>query len=313
MEEYPVQKFLVPLLKHFGPGLERLGLSSPTDGDLDQLQQVCAENCRGLQHLATSYQEDLRGDLRKDMTISSIIRFFKRPGLKSLSMDGYLYLHDTKAILDALVDCHSQTVEQVDMLDCGSSLDVLKRLFVECKKLKRLWVMDRPTGSVDNQVRYYFQDNVNNYFIGPTWQCLEMRELCVHLNSYQNGHGRVVGQIGRMIKLETLGIGYNDPNLLPIPKRDRGPGCLAELRQLKNLKQLRHLFLMSEFWHSMGQAEVEFMIQHWPNLEKITFGFFPETLQEIRREPHWQWLKRNKPHIQYTWWSDHHNYIAQQL
>jgi len=252
MEEYPVQKFLVPLLKHFGPGLERLGLSSPTDGDLDQLQRVCAENCSGLQHLATSYQ----GDLKKDMNISSVIRCFKRPSLKSLSMDGYPHLHDTRAILDALVDCHSHTVEQVDMLHCGATLDVLRRLFVECKKLKRLWVMDSPKGSVDNQIRYYFQDNANNYITGPTWQCLEMTELCIHLNLYQNGHGRVVGEIGRMIKLETLGIGYNDTDLLPIPERDQGPGCLAELRQLKNLKRLRHLLLMLEFWLSMGQAEV---------------------------------------------------------
>ncbi|KAK3805033.1 MAG: hypothetical protein J3Q66DRAFT_423572 [Benniella sp.] len=74
----------------------------------------------------------------------------------------------------------------------------------------------------------------------------------------------VYAQIGRLDKLEELGLGYilAGSAMMDLTLEE---GWLAELA---GLKKLRHFHLLTDLWTSMGQAEVEFMVSNWPKLEK---------------------------------------------
>lgn len=141
------------------------------------------------------------------------------------------------------------------------------------------------------------------------WCCPDLREFCLCYNPRDDAVQRsLYRQLGRLVKLEVLGIGCGKPSI-PMIQIDMtlDRGMLAELY---DLKQLRHLFLMTELWSEMQQFEVEFMDRNWPCLEKVTFGFKREPLADIVRQPHWQWLKKQRPWIRFTYWSDSSSSIA---
>ncbi|KAF9363855.1 hypothetical protein BGX34_003188, partial [Mortierella sp. NVP85] len=236
-------------------------------------------------------------------------------------------------------------LEAVDIRDVSVSVEFLN-LIVRLNTLKRLWISMPITG-----------DDIPIIQPFPTkeWSCLDLRELCYCFNRYQGeDYTRELfyKQLGRLVKLEVLGIGYAEKVTVSLysnrPIRFRGPvdapspvGVLSELINrgqlvpprdlqdpvdtpppptlvewlagLSRLKELRHLFLITDLWCGMTQDDVQFMDSNWPQLERITFGFRKAKLAEIVSQPHWQWLKERRPWIQYSYWSDNSSYIAKNL
>jgi hypothetical protein len=249
---------------------------------------------------------------------------------------------------------HDRDLEEVDIMDVSVSVEFLN-LIVRLNNLKRLWISMPVTGH---------NIPIIQPFSTKEWSCLDLRELCYCFNRYQGeDYTRELfyKQLGRLVKLEILGIGcveqdtvYIQPNR-PIPFRgpvdtpspgllsgliNRGarllvqgqmvpsrdfqdpvdtpppppPPTLVEwLAGLSRLKELRHLFLMTDLWYGMTRDDVQFMDSNWPQLERITFGFRKAQLAEIVSQPHWKWLKERRPWIQYSYWSDNTSYIAKNL
>jgi hypothetical protein len=117
--------------------------------------------------------------------------------------------------------------------------------------------------------------------------------------------GLVYERIGHLVKLETLCLGYGDCQDYRNVDWEESRFATYDLtlrhgwlEELSELKELRHFIMDSFFWEGMHQAEVEFMDTHWPRLEKISFGI--SNWEKITKEPHWQWLQKRRPHLQYA-------------
>jgi hypothetical protein len=106
-------------------------------------------------------------------------------------------------------------------------------------------------------------------------------------------------QIGSLSKLESLSL--NGDTVVDGPKGQSHNNDLTLehgwLQKLEGLKELKHFHMATDFWHEMGQAEVEFMDAQWPKLESIEFSC--QDLEEIVVKPHWRWLKERRPHLEY--------------
>ncbi|CAO3566683.1 unnamed protein product [Mortierella alpina] len=124
---------------------------------------------------------------------------------------------------------------------------------------------------------------------------------------------RVYTQLGQLVVLETLALSMDqrwyvkeDANVadwaLTLSEWDLtlSKGWLAELSALKNLRSLQ---LGTDYWSRMGQAEVEFMDAHWPLLGDIGFKLEKSELQDLVKQPHWQWLQQKRPHLRLTTFS----------
>ncbi|KAF9940954.1 hypothetical protein BGZ67_006192, partial [Mortierella alpina] len=110
---------------------------------------------------------------------------------------------------------------------------------------------------------------------------------------------RAYSQIGRLQNLQVLALGVGesghsqDDTSHPVWDLTLSKGWLAELMGLRNL---RELYLRTNLWVRIGQAEVEFMDAHWPFLSSITFQS-DHMLQELVDRPHWRWLRERRPNL----------------
>ncbi|KAF8975345.1 hypothetical protein BGZ46_009195 [Entomortierella lignicola] len=220
---------------------------------------------------------------------------------------------DDENLIETLLRLHSKTLENVEFLQCITATN-LGSVLTQCRKLKRLWTTiyspDCKGVGLDYEV-----------IISYPWVCLGLKELCIMLGKRDveiseddyyyrhfdsDGHADMVGkkvyaQIGRLVNLETLGIGHD----VSVEAEDE-PACDCDLTlkhgylgQLRRLRKLRHLYMVTDFWTYMGQAEVEFMYKYWPLLKKITFGEANSTA-DLKNKPHWQWLQKKRPNLQYA-------------
>ncbi|CAO3566682.1 unnamed protein product [Mortierella alpina] len=112
---------------------------------------------------------------------------------------------------------------------------------------------------------------------------------------------KVFSQIGRLACLEVLALGakhclWREGESLLTSQWDLtlSRGHLGELSGLRNL---RHLHMRTDYWSKMGQAEVEFMDAEWPLLGDISFGLEKGEVQDVVKQPHWQWLHQKRPHL----------------
>ncbi|KAF9947046.1 hypothetical protein BGZ72_010910 [Mortierella alpina] len=200
--------------------------------------------------------------------------------------------HAPRMMLSELVKHHHTTLEVLDLIEPHElfSRD-LQRVLSQCKHLKRFSVIG--TDDMASMSGIAFRD-----ISSSDWVCTELRELCVTLNRCRSrgdafgGLGeeeqqddprvwlaasttkRVYQQIGRLGKLEVLEIDIDRTPRTKAKEHDYvwdltlSKGYLNEMVGLKNLKSLR---LRADFWSEMGQAEVEFMHEHWPLLNEIIF------------------------------------------
>ncbi|CAO3566661.1 unnamed protein product [Mortierella alpina] len=110
----------------------------------------------------------------------------------------------------------------------------------------------------------------------------------------------VYTQIGRLEKLEVLALDIDRSDYTGARERDYAwdltlsKGWLRELAGLKNLKSLS---LQADFWSKMGQAEVEFIAEHWPLLREISLK---RRASSWPTQAHWLWLLDRRPHLRFS-------------
>jgi hypothetical protein len=319
--------FLCTLLKSHLPNIERFYLdkiSSFDDGmePTETFRDAIAQGCPKLQHVEFVWT-------RVNPSIKEVLKgvILGCKGLKSFSGNSFEDTHTIGGFhgFKTLLDCHSKTLEVVDLRDCENvaSRDIA-RLFHECRNLRRARI-EPPGFSQDTFL--HLEDMVNK-----EWICHDLKELHIFMtrrfsNSDDDEHilsGRpendssegsdradnearnrrlikkAFGQIGQLSKLKTLRIESDVTSTIPFDNMDLAldHGGLSELA---GLKRLRHFDITGGLWLGVGQAEVEFMHAHWPQLEKVTFGFC-NSVSRLVEEPHWQWLQARRPCLKYSPW-----------
>ncbi|KAF9959992.1 hypothetical protein BGZ72_008191 [Mortierella alpina] len=216
-------------------------------------------------------------------------------------------------IISELVSVHFNTLQEFALIKCChmSSHDQ-QEILSRCKQLKRFWVVDG---------RYsWIGINLPDICRGD-WVCSELTELGLTLNRLPRDQGvldaadenaqsmavaakRPFEQIARLQKLEVLALdintGYNSEARADDHAWDLtlSKGWLGELTGLKNL---RSLSLPAGVWSMMSQAEVEFMLKHWPLLNEVTLRGKPSGYNSSwRLGSHWQWLVNQRPQLRFS-------------
>ncbi|KAF9570102.1 hypothetical protein EC968_002272 [Mortierella alpina] len=111
---------------------------------------------------------------------------------------------------------------------------------------------------------------------------------------------RIYIQIGRLEKLEELTLDIDRSNGTWQFTSDYEFNLTLSkgwLGKMAGLKKLRKLWLLADFWSAMGQAEVEFIYEHWPLLREIAFAC---DIAPIHAMPHWQWLLNKRPLLRFV-------------
>ncbi|KAK3823069.1 MAG: hypothetical protein J3Q66DRAFT_424637 [Benniella sp.] len=319
-------EFVCMLLILYLPNLERFHIPNIGEGGfmvMEDFEVAVAHGCPKLQHLWCSYNENDYSN----RAINGIIQGCKQWGLKSfycenmnehMDYSDYNYSPDDHFIMEALVNNHSGTLEEVELANCRMIRGCdLVELF-SCRNLKKAKIHQSSTGSAAMQ----FQD--------VRFGCHDLKELQMTLAQPETtlnpgdygpekdevykfvaAHERVEAwmrgraseaytQIGSLSKLETLSLRFKEWDGVTLMLMNSGYDLTLKrgwLRQLVGLKELKHFHMAADFWSEMGRAEVEFMDAQWPKLEKIEFSC--SDLKAIVEKPHWQWLQKRRPSLRY--------------
>ncbi|KAF9572399.1 hypothetical protein EC968_009973 [Mortierella alpina] len=222
-------------------------------------------------------------------------------------------------IIDTLLDCHAETLEELEFPGCIllESVD-LRAILTECRRLRRLWVWPDSFG----QCMLEFVDASSE-----EWACSGLTELSLSLGRATRAFDEPIraseeeereiehdlarqtyARIGRLDRLTALALGSDGGRHTAKDQKafewdlTVSRGWLTELAGLKRLKTL---YLPSRnFWARMGQEEVEFMLAEWPELELIGLGGIEaEDVWEWKDLPHWRWLTRERPWLRLVYYS----------
>ncbi|CAO3566659.1 unnamed protein product [Mortierella alpina] len=108
---------------------------------------------------------------------------------------------------------------------------------------------------------------------------------------------RVYTQIGLLEKLEVLALDIDRNGNTGAKEQDYAWDLTLSkgwLRELAGLKNLKSLILHADFWSKMGQAEVEFIDEHWPLLRTIRLEGGASSWPT---QAHWLWLRKRRPYL----------------
>jgi len=108
---------------------------------------------------------------------------------------------------------------------------------------------------------------------------------------------RVYTQIGRLEKLEVLALDIDRNGNTGAKEQDYAWDLTLSkgwLRELAGLKNLKSLILHADFWSNMGQAEVEFIDEHWSSLREISLE---RRASSWPTQAHWLWLRKRRPYL----------------
>ncbi|KAG0002314.1 hypothetical protein BGZ80_005993 [Entomortierella chlamydospora] len=318
---YPLS-FVEPLLKdHLSnierltiPMLDRYGNNDEGDEDPEAIQameEAIHGLCPKLQHLTIMF-DDSNHDISY---LRLFISEFNHGGIGLKSYRAYNQDDDTYFdTLETLIDYHFDTLEEVELIDCVvARSENLQYIFTCCKNLRRFWATPGDGGSVELSFADISREE---------WVCLEMRELRLNLilddtnNVSYDKAGvasmakKAYARIGQLVKLEKLSLGcYFDRYVAAGYQLSRNDLTLKHgfLAELAGLSKLRHFHMFTDFWSKMGKAEVKFIHEHWTCLERITFGEDNIVSRAALDQPHWRWLKEQRPGLIFDY-DDYDNY-----
>ncbi|KAG0245768.1 hypothetical protein B0O80DRAFT_499157 [Mortierella sp. GBAus27b] len=308
---YPIN-FLLTLSTCL-PNLERFQVPKICDGDhaiydLKPFADVTAEACPKLRHI------DFRmfsGEYGFYCIAMNIVIACKDRGLKSFrgpAFDATVYQSDSRGLLKMLVDYHFKTLEDVVLVASGNNPGQnLGDLLSKCRNLRRVTV---EPGYRISPCIYFDEKDLEE------WVCWDLKELRFVLTQSlstqkgleeqtarrNEGARKMYGQIGRLVKLETLCLGtkMGEGSTLEVGSESDLSLKSGWLSRLAGLKKLRNFGMGKGFWTRVGQAEVEFMDAQWPNLDRILFQV--QEISEITKEPHWKWLQKRRPKLEFCQW-----------
>ncbi|KAF9347089.1 hypothetical protein BGX26_001402 [Mortierella sp. AD094] len=335
---YP-PSFLINLFSSRVPNVERLGAFSIQHGQniSSKLERAIASGCPKLQHILSPTYNSL------DREMTSIRAMYRACsnglGLKSFYARMFSdedNFENGQSMIETFVEQNSETLEVFD-IPYSYAVDSkhLQSILSSCKNLKRYCGYNNK----DGHVAFAFKD-----IVSKEWACRDLKELCIQLNRrdrrldydikedderFQDGGYNptpqefgemnkmakdVYAQIGRLSELEGLAICCDEDELWDDIEEAFKQDLTLEngwLKELVGLKELKHFQMMTNFWSCMGQAEVEFMHENWPCLERVTFGYgWSSSGNHVWEEPHWQWLKSQRPSLEYGYdFDDEYNLV----
>ncbi|KAK3823054.1 MAG: hypothetical protein J3Q66DRAFT_330752 [Benniella sp.] len=305
---YP-RDFLFPFLRSHVPHLERLGIPLiHRKYNVQDLKDAILEGCPKLQHIVSNNFLGYEGG---KCALFDVVRYCIPSGLRSFRGSFHDVLFKgagSRDLVETLLEYHATTLEQFELLDHeGVSSVHINSVLAKCRRLRELRI-DACERGIRNSWRaaITYRDAASG-----VWICHDIEVLYLRLDPIvtvlvadtiqdtvdQKGK-ETYAQIGRLVKLEELGLGctVSGPVMKDLTLEN---GWLAELA---GLKELRHFHMLTDFWTSMGQAEIEFMVANWPKLERISIDLEEDYSSEVEEfsKPHWQWLEEKRPYIVLT-------------
>jgi hypothetical protein len=304
---YPMD-FLIQLFRSHVPHLERFRMPTVHGQickfDLQILEESMTAGCPKLQHLSSSPW--LLSD-HSDAFIAAIYSCARTRGLKSYI--GYRYdegYPETSPVLMNLMAYHAETLEEIEFQECMhvNSPSILS-IVTTCRNLRTLRVCPE----------YKWMASLRYQDVYLEWVCRDLTvldllvdrnviapegeiEIEVMIQSAQ----RFFAQVGRLTKLEELSLGgkwvlgFEMEQQVSYDLTLQG-GWLGELA---GLKQLKHLWMYTDYWSFMNERDVEFMDTKWPKLEKISFGCGDGYDRNVLQKDLWEGLKEMRPFIVYA-------------
>ncbi|KAF9946287.1 hypothetical protein BGZ72_000467 [Mortierella alpina] len=303
--------FVKPLLESCLPQLQILNVPSIEAEDLSELVDVVRDHCPNVCELNLAH---LRSVMAPRSMVAQVVRLLK----VCKDLRGYHgYIHNSndspQALIQALLQ-HASTMESLFLseemdssafADLISGMPALRKLVVSHlvsvdvkgaislpwapHHLRRLEITvrikDTTLDFVKSQ-RLHLDPELNpglpggvlkdedlaymamRKFFKHLGELTELEEL--YLKHYYNSRWRCE-------KDWTLGVGLGFL------------GRLAKLRKLRLDYGLEHI----------GQAEVDFMYKHWPNLEEVYFHCEHSVVDKYSRP--WAWLKARRPDLRYDY------------
>ncbi|KAF9571681.1 hypothetical protein EC968_000278 [Mortierella alpina] len=278
----------------------------------EEVEQLVREYCPSLVHVECSnYYDDSENRL---------IRAFIRgcSGLKTFTAENFgdQTLGDNlpdeddedppgemRFILRELVTHHSRTLEGLDLPSCYRAFSCdLQAILSQCKQLKQFRVV---AFGLEKPIGIKFTDVAKS-----DWVCVDLTELGVTLNRHSTDEDEALDpermahvaknfytQIGRLEKLEELVIEIDKSQYTVAKESDYVWDLTLSkgwLGQMAGLRSLETLTLYDDFLSRMGQAEMEFIHEHWPLLTTINFS---RNGMRCDRLPHWRWLFEKRPNL----------------
>ncbi|KAF9947777.1 hypothetical protein BGZ72_010289, partial [Mortierella alpina] len=269
------------------------------------IEQMVREYCPNLKHL----KFPLSGRVSESCQIAgafirgcSGIRSFVSRGLRQDSHNDLNGSIELRHLMLDLISQHHDTLEELELESCVNvfSFDQQK-ILSQCQQLKRYYVM---ASALKGDAAFNSQDDLTD------WVCSQLRELRISLGRHSIVYANhFYKQIGQLEKLERLTFdvdrcristygrcsvaisgAWNHTRDLTVSK-----GWLGELA---GLKRLWSLSLEADSSRGMGQAEVEFMHEHWPQLSEI--NIVGKDIWQVRTQAHWQWLCDKRPYLRFT-------------
>ncbi|KAF9944192.1 hypothetical protein BGZ72_002675, partial [Mortierella alpina] len=274
-----------------------------------EVEQAIREHCPGLRHVECPqfYDEGqdgrfvrafIRGCTRLQSFTSENFSDQVRGGMPADEQPPGEY----RSIIKELVGHHCDTLETVELAPCFQVLSCDQQAVLSrCKQLKQFTVW---ASNIDGSAGIKFTDVARG-----NWICKDLRKLGLTLNRCSQededldpegialAAKHTYAQIGRLEKLDWLAFDIDVGADTVAEASDYAwdltlsKGWLGEMAGLKNLETL---ILYADFWSKMGQAEVEFIHEHWPLLREISLQ---GEVSQQRTLAHWQWLFNKRPNF----------------
>ncbi|KAF9946788.1 hypothetical protein BGZ72_011140 [Mortierella alpina] len=282
---------------------------------LTVLEQTVREYCPNLKHLRCPDFVQLDNNC---VYLCAFIRGCT--GLRSFAANGVCdnprptswSSHEARHVVFNLVTRHGDTLEDLELKGC-SELQVQsadqQSFLTRCKQLKRYYGTFR---SRDSNAGFNGED-----VLKEDWVCAELQELRITLarggDGSQSAAKWFYGQIGRLEKLEQLALDVHQGEVTAAELSHEWDLSLSRgwLGELTGLKRLWSLSLEANFSSGMGQAEVEFMHEHWPLLSEI--NIVAKDVWQLRTQAHWQWLRSKRPYLRFNTQEYQHPQLRMQM
>ncbi|KAK3823067.1 MAG: hypothetical protein J3Q66DRAFT_366271 [Benniella sp.] len=282
IEGYP-PNFVCTLLRSYLPNLELFHIPEVSRDRgvsfVESLRDAVAQGCPKLQHLRCSWYDD---DDENHDVINGIVEGCKQWGLKSFYCEKLkedLGYGESRCIMRTLLINHSNTLEEVELVQCQEINPFDLVVLFSCRILKKVKIQK----SSDGDAAIELQD--------VKFKCHDLKELQLsivqpemdnerdyfseeaedeHEDLLPGGrHGRfgrwmkrkakkAYTQIGSLSKLESLSLGCEEMDYRGFRVLGHERDFTLEhgwLRELAGLKELKCLHMITDFWSEMASMD----------------------------------------------------------
>ncbi|KAF9291671.1 hypothetical protein BGZ68_002993 [Mortierella alpina] len=308
--------FLIPFLRTCVPHLETMTVPHVAERDWHKLEATLKDHCPKLNHLSIDFSQTQYSVSQLDEFYAGIIPF--RQGFKGITLENNTKLYK---IPEALLQHHSQTLQHVEFSSRAViNSQEIQQILTSCTALKSFIASESSSSFLK------LSDALES-----DWVCLGLQKLHLRLQSDRACLRRIL----------ELGLDQDqelNPKQLKYTKGDMGAGSLAVRKlyqQVGKLTSLEELYLvqwggfsgihvmdwtlseglpylgglqklkclvMNYGYGKIERADVKFMVEHWPELQRVKFMFLQGVMMRIvEQSAHWLWLKEKRPCLDFCW------------